>query len=464
MCHMALRMALRQPVPDRDETVQLERFLTRASAKLPAADLLAETGLAGYAAAQAAQVDIPSGLSRACIAAAARHATIRAELARLLSAWSRAGIEALVFKGFHLAEFVYPNPGARRYSDVDILIRPLDGLEAAKIAVEIGWEELWHAARPATPHGPRGPGYDGHEIMQLRHRRIGVRLDVHRRLVHNNHNRSGEFRRQQRITDLAWLASQWVDLEDASVRQLQPLDAILVGLVLNRCWSPEDWELRPHDYLDFRLIVEKFGVERQALLARARELECPRTLRVFLQRCDPYQRRLRLGRPGALERQRWNLRVAPERGNRYLERWFLEFGLLLRMPVEILRELPGAVWVRVITAGHGPVASRTRELLMTSGSYPEGFHGLAKCRPGRLGPAEWRAIKRGVHRSLRLLGRRGPHAREVEAVALCHALRRRSYPAVLRRGEGTDGDGGGADLWIELDGKALNLGGTLLAD
>jgi hypothetical protein len=382
------------------------------------------------------------------IVATARHLVVRRELRLLLPAWWRAGIDSLLFKGFHLAEFVYPAPGLRRCSDVDLLIREGDARQAAALAEELGWRVLWHADRPATADSARTEGYRGHEVMQLRHRRSDVHLDVHRRLVHNHHNRISGNRRQERITELAWTGSQVIDWEGVPLRQLQPVDAVLIGLVLNRCWSPEDWELRPHDYLDFHYLKSRFDLEPWQLEERALELGCERTYRIFLSRCDPFNGVSNPATPSRLQRQQWNLQVAPERGNRYLERSVAAVGELLVTPFAVLRELPAVLETVWLARRNIPLRSAVSALA------------TPRRAPAELGAGRWRRIRRNVHRCLRILGLARAENRDLEAVALLLALRRRSYPAVLR----WEHPAGAPRPRLELDGVALSLTGTLLSD
>src|SRR5690606_38305783 len=72
-------------------------------------------------------------------AAFARRQWLKWEVAPLLTALREAGIEALLFKGFHLAEFVYPVPGSRFHSDVDLVLREGGIEQAGRIARELGW-------------------------------------------------------------------------------------------------------------------------------------------------------------------------------------------------------------------------------------------------------------------------------------------------------------------------------------
>jgi hypothetical protein len=446
------------PVPSSavpEEHIRLvEQFLRGEADAIPPAALLSDLGLAAYGATASGPPADPlarAEMQAARMLAGARHVAIRGVLRSLLRAWNGAGIEVLLFKGFHLAEFVYADPGLRHYSDVDLLIRGRSGLEAAALAAEQGWRVLWHAERPTTAESVRTENYSGHEVMQLRHERVGVHVDAHRRLVHNNHNhrRASGRSRQQRITEQAWSRSQEIDWDGIPLRQLQPVDAVLIGLVLNRSWSPEDWELRPHDYLDFRFLVERFGLEPGQLEERALELGCPRTYRIFLGRCDPFNGVCNLASPSRLERQRWNLRVTPERGNRYLERSLFGVREALTIPLAVLREMPSVLWAVRLARRGGDRSSAAR----------------LPVRPGRtrrqLTAGRWRRIRRSVHRGLRILGLAGSENRDLEALALLLALRRRSYPATLRWQAGADGV---ARPSLELDGVPFSVTGTLLAE
>lgn len=438
------------------QTAAVERFLIGDVYEIPEPKLLSAFGLAPYAASLLAERGLGGTaadlgvLNMTRVTESARHLAIRTELRRLLRLWCDAGIEVVVFKGFHLAEFVYSNPGLRLYSDVDLLIRPEDARRAALLAAEQGlWEELWHAENPETAHNRRSPGYAGHEILQLRHVDLGVQLDVHARLVHNNHNRSARYGRQEQITSMSWAASQPIDWEGLPIRLLHPLDAVLVGLVLNRAWSPEDWRLRPHDYLDFSLLVEKFALEPSALTQRAEELGCSRTYRLFLKRCNPYRKICRLSPPSTTLLHYWNLLVAPERGNRYLERASIKTGELLTAPLWLARELPGVIEVFIFH----------RRMGCERAAATIGDRRVSQRQ--ELTAATWRRMRRAVHRCVRLLPAPSESRLELEALALLNALRRSSCPAELQWL--ADRTGRRRPL-LSLDGAPLNVGATLLSE
>jgi hypothetical protein len=64
-----------------------------------------------------------------------RNLRLYAELAEVLAALSRRGVEALILKGAHLAAAVYADPGARLIRDLDLLVHR-EALPAAVAALE----------------------------------------------------------------------------------------------------------------------------------------------------------------------------------------------------------------------------------------------------------------------------------------------------------------------------------------
>lgn len=432
---------------NRSDLERLERFLLGAEEVALDPALVEAHGLAGYASARSS-APVPARFRAVYMSATARHIALKAELAKLVRAWNEAGIEVLVFKGFYLAEFVYDTPGQRLYSDVDLLMAPEHTLRASQLARDLGWLEPWRAQEDATMHTLRDPLYQGHEVMQLLHPKLSVQLDVHRRLAHNNHNRLPFFRVQERLTRAAWQASHIQTWEGAELRVLEPVDSVLIGLVVNRCWSSDDWHLRAHDFLDFEML-RRHGVTLAALQRRARDLGCARTLQLFLQRCNPFAAHLDLSPPSLWDRQRWNSLIAAERGHRYLEKGMMSAAELPGELLEPLRELPNVLRVLALLRRHD------LESVVEKLERP-----IAE--PRTLSYREWRRLKRGVHRSLRLLGVNAATQRLATAVALFAALRARACPATLHFADSVSAAAGEQSCWLELDGQVLNLGGTVL--
>lgn len=386
--------------------------------------LLEQQGLGAFVySALPPQHPLRPRLKPRVIAASARHAALRLALQRLFAAWNAAGITPLLFKGFYLAEFIYPLPAARSYGDVDVLIAETQGKLAALLARQQGWLELWSTCHPPTMLSLHDASYCGHELVQLYHPELGVQLDVHRRILHNLHNQLSEVSQQERITAQALAASRPQRWGGVTIATLAPVDSLLVGLVLNRCWSGDGWALRPHDYLDFQLLQARFKLTRTALEQRAAELGCRRTLACFLTRCNPLEARLTLTPPGFWRRQVYHLRILAERRHRGVAA--LKAGL---------RELPEQC-LELVRAW--PLTRRALCQLR----YQGGLRPLPGEGKRLLSYREWQALRRGVRRALRLqIGRRHPHYPAAYLLALHDGLTRRGCPAALQ-GEGDGATG-----------------------
>ena len=417
--------------------VQLERFLLEPRDELPDAEVLRRADLAAYAYTQAPPHHPAKAALRAdFIVATARHASIRAALLPLVRAWREAGIDVLVFKGFYLAEFVYEHQGQRAYTDVDILMNAEQTAQASRLARQLGWLESWHAERAATMFSYRAPGYCGHEAMHLDHPRLGLRLDVHHRILHNKLPWTSL---QARYTREAWRASQPTNWHGVTLATLSPADSFIVGLALNRCWSDDDWHLKPFDLPDARALVARYRLSRAHLLARARDLGCRCSLELFLSRCDPFTPSLTLQAPTWRQKQRWSFAIVRERGHPGLERRLAEALLLPGSVGSMLYELPTVLRVLTLLKRHaGDVKTITASLTDPLAT------------PRRLSFWEWHRLKRGVYRDLQLLGVRPNHAYVPLVVALYAALRKRRCPVTLQL------DPAGRP-WLELEGERLYI-------
>lgn len=423
---------------------EIERFLLDPESDPPSVGTLRDANLAAYAYS-VLDPDHPDKISlrRDSMHATMRHVAVKSGLVPLLRAWQEAGIEALVFKGFYLAEFVYDIPAHRQYNDVDVVIHPEHRGAAADIAARLGWRESWHVDRSATMFAAhsqgRSPKYAGHELMNLDNLDVMFRLDVHRRVVHNEFAWSTV---QERVTREAWRAAQSVAWEGATVRVLEAADSILMGLVMNRAWGRDAWRLKATDYLDFRMLVHRSGMSEMDLWSRARELGCERTLGAFLRRCDVFRQRLDLTPPTGLQTLRWGFEIARERGHPGLE---LALVHALDVPVrmrDMLRELPAVLRALARSKQIDDVmSSRTDETRERSG------------RP--LSYREWQRIQRAVKRNLRLLGAYSDVDSGLLVLALYFALRRRGLAVALKGRAARPGDAAASSLWLELDGRVI---------
>jgi hypothetical protein len=407
----------------------LERFLVQGTP--PDAATLTRSRLEPYAYAQAPRDDASRAAHRAAfMTATARHLATKAVILPLVRAWRDAGIEVIVFKGFYLAELVYDQPAQRYYNDVDIVMRQRRWPEAERIARRLGWMVLWNR---------RDSLYrSNHEEAVIE--RDGTTVEVHRLVI----DCASPFDAlQRRYTEAAWRASSEVSWEDTAIRVLSPADSALLGLVLARAWSGgDDWHLKPADYLDLRMLAERAGLEREALDRRAQELGCDRTLRLVLDRCDPWRGRLRLRAPTRRERRAWQWAVVGERGHLGLER-----------ALASLARLPGTF---VDVVAHAPRLLVARRRLRAGA--PAGAGGA----PVQAAPSPSRAaslrtkerVVRGVKWGARLLSF-GKDPCRLRSYALFDALASLGMSVRLVEARADRGDGDRRHAWIELDGVSL---------
>ncbi len=304
------------------DLVKLEPFLKGQLAQLPVTDSLRNHKLAAYAYTVLVESDPRrEELKQDFVFASMHHLKVRSSLKPLFKAWADAGLKALVFKGFFLAEFVYDTACQRAYGDVDVLLEPEQAALAADIAKSLGWKEIWRAGLE-TDAAPANK--ISHEVLHLEHPDYPIRLDVHGQVTHVV---SAHARVQNTITQKVWEAAEKRDWEGSSLYTPSLTDALLVGLIMNRCWSGDDWCLKTQDYLDFKVLAQK-GLSQDELLSRAKTLSCSKTLSLFLERCNPFANRLSLTPPTTAQRILWETQIAFERGMPRLER-YLSFSYYL---------------------------------------------------------------------------------------------------------------------------------------
>jgi hypothetical protein len=407
----------------------LERFLVEGS-PLPDRTILARRRLEAYAYA-AVPTDHPAGeaLRRAHTRAAAVHLAHKAAFLPLLRAWRDAGIEVIVFKGFYLAEFVYEQPAQRHYSDIDVIMRPESWPIAEPLAVGLGWTVEWRR---------RSSLYTAsHEEALLT--KAGMVLEVQRFPIDCPTPFQGLHRR---YAAAAWAASRELHWEGTTLRVLAPEDSALLGLVLARAWSEgDDWHLKASDYLDLIALGERFDLRAPDLERRAEQLGCVRTLRLFLERCDPFRRRLSLRPPASRERRRWYRLVTPERGHLGLERLLVT---ALRMPgtlLDVLLQLPRLLRTqRELRSGRLPV-------LPPETPRRAAGHPLEALRTKE-------RLVRGIKWGARLL-QPGRDACRLRSFALAAALRAAGVGARVLEGTAREQGVERRHAWVELDGLAL---------
>jgi hypothetical protein len=413
-------------VKERDGTT-LETFIVDG-APLPEHRDLEQSHLAPYAYTKIESEGPAKRLHRAAFTGAtAIHLSNKAAFIPLLRAWRDAGIDVIVFKGFYLAELVYAQPAQRHYNDIDVIMEPERWPEARRLARHLGWTILWDR---------RSSLYDtSHEEAVLE--RAGTVIEVHRFAIDSMSKFDAI---QRRLTRAAWERSSEVCWEGTSFRTLAPSDSALLGLVLARTWSGgDDWRLKPADYLDLQTLSRRLGLSRTDLERRAAELRCARSLDLFLARCDPWQERLSLRRPTPLERQRWNLAIAPERGHLGVERTMARLARLPGTLFDIVRQMPHLI--------------RTERRLRQAGASP---------------PAEWpdravattatlrskERIVRGVKWGAHLL-KAGRDPCLLRSYALARALHAEGLTARVFEGRSRDANGERRHAWVHVEGMSM---------
>jgi Uncharacterised nucleotidyltransferase len=238
----------------------------------------------------------------AFITARARHELIKQEVLEMVRAWNAVGIEPVLYKGFALAEFTYPQPGTRFHGDVDVLVRPEDFRQALEVGHERGWETPqpivhWLFNQSANPHE-----------LSLKKFQANAAFDVHQRLAPTDLHWTA---REHALTQAAWQNSKPVEWEGIRIRLLSPEDSFLFGLVISRCWSGDGWRLKSHDLLDGLALIRQ-GLTRKTVLARAKTLNISRTVNAFLARCDPFMPKLEIKPPSSIKVFQLELNSASE--------------------------------------------------------------------------------------------------------------------------------------------------------
>lgn len=397
-------------------------------AELPPARALLAAGLGAYAYTTL-PADHPARpeLATAAREAVVRHQWIRAGMKELFQAWTREGIAFLVFKGFHLSEWVYPVPGTRKHGDVDVLVRPEDVERAVAAAHALGWKEN------AYPEGDR-PYY--HHAPALYHGRWSLMLEVHRWVVHSTVPWNAV---QRRITAAVWADARQVEWEGMRVHLPSEVDALLVGLVLHRAWGRSDpWMLRARDAVDMRVLRAR-GVTHEALWARAKTLRCTGTLAAFLDRCDPAAGHVNLALPTPAERRALDRGAAGERPSKWVEA-VLQRGVRLPYTLRCTASgIPRLLAMRWALRGHPDPRSLLPELSEVAaerGTVEARVKSVAECRlAARVVPMK--------------------HRDELRALAIYAELRRQGWPAVFVSGARTHAGRTIRHNWVELDGTAL---------
>ena len=144
----------------------------------------------------------------ACLA---RSAQVVFYLAPLLQELHEAGVPTMLLKGALLAETVYADPGARSFSDVDLLVAPKDVPSAHQVLKRQGYAP----SRPVNLSRPPRTGRYLNSILYRGSRREHSPIHLHWHLV-NTSSAAGDYVFRIRMADL-WAEAENLKLWDAPV-------------------------------------------------------------------------------------------------------------------------------------------------------------------------------------------------------------------------------------------------------
>ena len=364
------------------------------------------------------------------LAAAARHQLIKAQLVPLIRAWREIGIDILVMKGFYQAEFVYEIAAERFYGDVDLLMHPEDFSRAKDIAKCLDWSLVWQ--RESSCRRPFS-----HEAFHLVSADGQLKLEVHRFPFQCC---SPNIKRQEFITQKVWDKAETLAWEATTLKVMQPVDALLVGLVVNRAWA--QWGVKPHDLLDMRALIKHHVVSRQQLERRAVHLSCQTTLNLFLRHCDPWNQRLDLSTISVLQRQVYTLRTMRENGYLSIYRLARKLRQGITLLYYVLRVFPAVLKTRRRLKKTPDLYALLNKLSAPGATYP-----LASV------PNEWLALS--VKWAAKFAAPFSKGTCVLRSLTLYNAMMQRGDRPVFYSGIRCEDQRLSGHAWIEVGGRPL---------
>ncbi|MEA3351187.1 MAG: nucleotidyltransferase family protein [Chloroflexota bacterium] len=130
-----------------------------------------------YTHLQAANIPIPEAIERELRARAMQHThanRVRSRaLAQILAFFGEAGIDLLVLKGMAMAHLVYPRPGLRPMSDIDLLVSQANAERGQALLAELGFCPVNTSGPPSPHHKP---------ILQRQVEGVNVYVELHHNL------------------------------------------------------------------------------------------------------------------------------------------------------------------------------------------------------------------------------------------------------------------------------------------
>jgi hypothetical protein len=147
---------------------------------------------------------------------AARNLILTGELLKVLDAMESAGIPAIAYKGYVLAQTAYGDIALRQFNDLDVLIQEENLWRARDELAPLGFEPV-----PPYDRFERGNYHRGDGEFKLRHREREITLEIHWLPV----TRSFTF--EPDLEDL-FQRAQEIELEGWGIRRIPPETMLLV--------------------------------------------------------------------------------------------------------------------------------------------------------------------------------------------------------------------------------------------
>jgi hypothetical protein len=354
-----------------------------------------------------------------------RHTHFRQQLLPLVSAWKKRGIELAFLKGFRFAEFEYNYTSERFYGDVDVLILPQHADAMKTVAQQLGWLVQYDS--------PDFDSTQSHDAV-LKSSDGMVSLELHPVVLQSRGKTAS------RISKAFWDSSINIQWHDMTIRQLTPVDAVLC-MYLNRAWG-DYYKRKVHDILDVRVMIQKYGLTREELFARAKELNVGVALEVAMRTCDPWRGILKLGSRTRSEVW-WDAICAFPNWRAFA--WDLFWLRIQKSPVLLADLLEGWHLIRRAKRNLQKLTDLEKILLEMT---PE----LAKS--GQDIQIRSLRLERGVRWALRLTNQH-VNACVPRSLALFHALRKEGLEVSFVSGVRRNGSKLEGHAWLELNGKPI---------
>ncbi len=375
------------------------------------------------------------------LTAVAQHSMTKNRILELVNAWNKAGIVPMFFKGFLMAEFLYDTPANRFYGDVDILIQEKDAAKACAVARALpGWVEVFNRADSVVT--------GSHEESRMYTTDKSVFIEVHRFVIHNFGSQTTIARK---ITASVWQNARQQQWENCTVMLPSAQDCALAGLVLARIWTIKtDAGIKLHDPIDLQNLSQKWGLTREALIARAQEFNLVKVTQNYLERCDPWQQKLTLGLVPKTVFKHWRASL-PTSWRSSLQVTQLEW--LFKSPdvlLEVLEQIKNVLRVKTLMRQHTDL-----QIIMKLNEP------LLNLKPNRTG-LRMAKIARGVSWAFRILGPR-IDACVPRSLCLYNALKAEGHRVEFVSGVKRINNQLKGHAWVELNGFPLEVFGDIQA-